>query len=42
MSPWNMLVSTDYGLLTLGVIGFTLLMGLGFAGFLIKHAKDKP
>ena len=42
MSPWQMLVTTDYGLLTLAVIGFMLVMGLGFAGFLIKHVKDKP
>jgi hypothetical protein len=42
MSPWQMLVTTDYGILTLVVIGITLAMGVGFAGFLIKHVKDRP
>lgn len=42
MSPWQMLFSTDYGLLSLIVILFMVGMGVGFARFFIKHSKDKP
>ena len=41
MSPWQLLISTDYGIASLIVIAITLGMGLWFFRFFLKHAKDQ-
>lgn len=42
MSAWQLLVNSDFGLMSLVVIAITLAMGAGFTAFFIKHANDKP
>lgn len=42
MSAWNLLISTDYGLLSLAVLLFILVMGVGMGWYFFKHSHDQP
>lgn len=40
MEALKLLVSSDIGLLSLFTIGFTIVMGFFFVGFIKKHAEQ--
>ena len=42
MNAWQLLVSTDYGLLSLAVILFVIVMGGGMSWYFFKHSHDQP
>lgn len=40
MKAWADFFSTDYGLMSAGVIAFTLGMGVFFVRFFLKHMRE--